>query len=138
MEVGAIADWLGILGFIVTARVWWVTRGLSKAFLSRARIPEIRTDLSKQSAELLKAIQGNNLDDIGGIYSRMESSLESARSKVGFLKRGGINALKKSIKTARQGNGYDVAQVRPIYDELLGIIEFLKNVEKDVSWGGVK
>lgn len=138
LTLGEVADWVGIVGFLLTIRVWWVTRGLSKVFLNRARIPEIRGDLTKLSSELLKAIQTRGPDDIGNIYSRIESSLDAAAGKVSFWRRGSLKDLRIKVKGLRQSGAFSIEEVKPVYDELLGVVEMLRNIEKDVAWGVVK
>lgn len=138
LTLSTVADILGIVGFIVTLFVWRLTGKLSKKFLRRARVPQLRGDLSQLSSELLIAMKPKNTDDVGGILSRIESSLDSAAGKISFWSRGDIRRLRKKIKVVRLENVYEVSRIRPIHNEVLGVIEVLKNIEKDNSWESVE
>ncbi|EMR0601747.1 TPA: hypothetical protein ACKPYB_001206 [Stenotrophomonas maltophilia] len=138
LTLSTVADVLGIVGFIVTLFVWRLTGKLSKKFLRRARVPQLRGDLSQLSSELLIAMKPKNIDDVGGILSRIESSLDSAAGKISFWSRGDIRRLRKKIKVVRLENVYEVSRIRPIHNEVLGVIEVLKNIEKDNSWESVE
>ncbi len=138
ITLSSVADVLGIIGFVITLLVWRVTGKLSKKFLRRARLPQIRGDLSQLSGELLIAMKPKNSDDVGGVLSRIESSLDSAADKISFWSAGDIRDLRKRVKVARLKGMVGVGEIRPLYDELLGIIEFIKNIEKDSSWEAVE
>ncbi|WP_355606023.1 hypothetical protein RZV17_19940 [Xanthomonas cannabis] len=136
--LSSIADVLGIIGFAITLLVWRLTGNLSKKFLRRARVPQIREDLSLLSSELLIAMKPKNVDDVGGVLSKIESSLDSAADKISYWSRGDIKRLRQKIRSVRLNNVFEVGQIRPLHNELLGVIEFLKNVEKDNSWGAME
>jgi len=138
LTLSTVADVLGIVGFVITLFVWRLTGKLSKKFLRRARVPQLRGDLSQLSSELLIAMKPRNIDDVGGVLSRIESSLDSAAGKISFWSRGDIKRLRKRIKAVRLENVYEVSRIRPIYNEVLGVIEVLKNIEKDNSWESVE
>lgn len=97
--LGTVADVLGILGFIATLFVWYLTGELSKKFIRRARVPQLRGDLSQLSGELLIALKPRNIDNVGGVLSRIESSLDSAADKVSFWSRGDIKKLRKKSRS---------------------------------------
>lgn len=136
--LGTVADVVGILGFIATLFIWYLTGKLSRKFVRRARVPQLRGDLSQLSGELLIALKPRNIDDVGGVLSRIESSLDSAADKVSFWSRGDIKRLRKKIKVVRTENVYEVSRIRPLHNELLGVIEVLRNIEKDNSWESVE
>ncbi|WP_049424428.1 hypothetical protein [Stenotrophomonas maltophilia] len=138
LTLSTVADVLGIVGFVITLFVWRLTGKLSKKFLRRARVPQLRGDLSQLSSELLIAMKPRNIDDVGGVLSRIESSLDSAAGKISFWSRGDIKRLRKRIKAVRLENVYEVSRIRPIHNEVLGVIEVLKNIEKDNSWESVE
>ncbi len=132
--VGKVANWLGIFGFLVTLRVWWTTRSLSKKFLNIARIPELTRDLVKLDKELLAAVQAGNMQEVGGIASRLSSSLDNASGKIDLSRRWGFWTLRWKLMGIRSGSVVEVVKVRHIHDELLGVIKTLEHIEKDSKW----
>lgn len=134
VNVATVADWVGIAGFMVSIKVWWTTRSLSQKFLNLARIPELTKDLVKVDKKLLAAVQAGNLDEVGGIASELNSSLDNVAGKVGLWQRWDIWRLRWKLRDIRSGSSVQVAQARHIHDELQGIIKTLEHIEKDSKW----
>lgn len=134
MTLASFADWVTVVGFLATLWVLYVTTSLRRSVLSRARIPEIRSDLEKLGGNLLKAMQAEKSDDIESSCSRIHSALEAATGKTAGTNKKRISALTKKIEATKRGRNFDIESIKPIYSDLVGITEMLKNIEKDVSW----
>lgn len=134
MTFATFADWATVAGLCATIWVLWVTIGLKRSFLNRARLPEIRTDLEKFSTQLLKAIQASSSDDTLAACAKIHAALESTKVKLEKTERKRVSSLLKRIDAIRASFPFDPDPAKSIYTDLIGTIEMIKNVEKDVSW----
>ncbi|HGM7297121.1 hypothetical protein [Stenotrophomonas maltophilia] len=125
------ADILTVVGFLVTLRVWHVTGSLSKKFLRRARLPQIRKELETRSSDLLIAMTRKDAMEIGGIMAKVGASLESVGDKLPSRKTKTIRSLQKRVKLVVERSEFDELLTKSIYVELLGVIQHLKGLEED-------
>lgn len=131
LSLGVGADVLTVFGFLVTLRVWHVTGTLSKKFLRRARLPQIRKELEARSSDLLIAMTRQDAMEIGGILARVGASLESIGDKLPNRKIKSIRSLQKRVSFLVEKNSLDKDLTKSIYVELLGVIQYLKGLEED-------
>jgi len=131
LSLGVGADILTVVGFLVTLRVWHVTGTLSKKFLRRARLPQIKKDLEDMSSELLIAMTKKDGIGPGGVLARLDASLESIGGKLPYRKAKVIRGLRKRIKVVRDKPMVDIYLTKGVYNELLGVIQYLSELESD-------
>lgn len=126
-----IADILTVASFIATLWVLYLTRTLSKKFLRRARLPQIKKELEGMSGELLMSMTSNDPIGIAGVFARLDASLESIGGKLPYGKRKAIRLLQKRIKYVTKKQMFIFESAKGVYTELLGVIQFLQGLEDD-------
>lgn len=129
-----LADVVTLVSAVATGWVLWETFGLKGRMLNRARVPELRADLGRLSGDLLKAIQARNEEDIASSLAKIHSTLNSTSQRLSGENRRKVEVLIFSIESARQSIALESLTLRSLYAELMGVVEMLKNLEKDASW----
>jgi len=149
MHVPDVLSWAAdvgsLLGLVITCLVWRQTRALKKAFVLRARLPELSTALRAISSDLLKHLQDSSPDAQGldAAIARLNALLANLSQKVdGSLHRMiqtllGKSGGKRSKLLSWRGSGrsgVSVEQAWGVYGDVQGLLEALNQAAKDSKW----
>lgn len=124
-----------ILGFLISLYVLKEIKNITKKFLFRVRVPDLLASLKTIATDLSQNL--NSFDEsrreIDTCLSRCDSTLRNLIKKVDRETKKTTKQLLSSIKKKSKPLNKD--EVWNIFTDLLGLIDTLGHIQKDIKWG---
>lgn len=140
-----VADFLSVVGFIVTCCIAWQAKNIRNYFFNRVRVGEILPDLIKEADELAKALKSWESPNGTGretyiVLSRLKGRLLNLRRKIARDERKNLVNLLAKIENKKfyiiPGKITDISQdgAWEIAADYAGIISQVTGSHNDLSW----
>lgn len=128
-----------VIGLLVTGFLYYEARSIRRSFLTRARLPEIMKELVAAVSTLSKNVKDWKSDKQPTllVLQEVKALLENISPKVSKPERVKVDAylLKLSPSNSSvQIERFEADQIFKLYNELVGLVSTLKQVNKDSSW----
>jgi hypothetical protein len=141
-----MADAASVAGLAITVAVWFQTKALRRAFALKGRLPELSLELGRASERILECLRLSTPDAqrSRSELARLSAILRNLLPKLTGSQRKPVERLIRKCEGGNRGVTFVRAaeQLRltndrmwEVYAGTQGLIEWLKQVEKDFKWG---
>ncbi len=123
-----------VLSVLITGWVLFELKRLRSQYLLQARLPDLVSSLKSKATELSKSLGDfrGSQHDIKAMLPIVTSTLKNLRSKLDGEPKSSVDRLIKYISHNELELDEEAAWL--IYRDLLGVVETLKQFQKDIKW----